>query len=349
VGVRFGIPTLMAAATGQILSDFCGVCFGGVIESLAVKLGLPQSGMTLGQLQLPESTMLRTMCSALGVVVGCSIAMLQMFFMDLTKADRMKARKEVIPLFHCIAQETKELLDCKRVTLYVLAPSKHKDAPKANDDDLVFSLGFQLQQPTREELLYAFKIIDTNNDDLITFSELQIIFERLGYRKCVKETRGLFRTVEDALHASDRRSAGGEEALNFESFVELVPRILERMGTEISVRIKDSHLLKVATEKGISGEITNIANHEEWHKSQTGQDIPFRWRCLTGVKTRTVLIAPVIDRKTGVLLGLLEAVNKNAGQFDSSDERVVLALASHAGSVFAQQGLLDMIAQDFGR
>ena len=39
IGVRFGLATLAAAACGQVCSDFSGVCFGGVIDAAAAKLG----------------------------------------------------------------------------------------------------------------------------------------------------------------------------------------------------------------------------------------------------------------------------------------------------------------------
>ena len=35
LGVKFGLPTLYAAALGQVISDFTGVTFGGVVENMA--------------------------------------------------------------------------------------------------------------------------------------------------------------------------------------------------------------------------------------------------------------------------------------------------------------------------
>ena len=67
LGVAFGLSTLTAAAFGQIFSDvsgakyksieetdavmccMTGVCFGGTVEALAVKLGLPPSTLTAKQ------------------------------------------------------------------------------------------------------------------------------------------------------------------------------------------------------------------------------------------------------------------------------------------------------------
>jgi hypothetical protein len=35
-GVKFGLATLTAAACGQVVSDVCGVCFGGVVQVCVV-------------------------------------------------------------------------------------------------------------------------------------------------------------------------------------------------------------------------------------------------------------------------------------------------------------------------
>lgn len=351
IGVRFGLPTLMAAASGQVLSDFCGVCFGGAIESLAVKLGLPQSGMSVEQLNLSEVGVVRTACSAFGVVIGCSLAMLQMLLMDFTKADRLKAKKEVAPLFNSIALEAKNLLDCNRVTLYVCTtltgPPRHPDE-ETHQEEVLISLAFHLTAPTLEELSTAFHLVDTNQDDLVTFKELQEVIARLGYRRHVKETRQLFAEAATAFHKSGIRTADGEEALDIGGFAELVPKLLENLGTEIAVRVEESSVLQLALKEGASGEITNIPDQEVWHRKNSG-NVPLRWRCLTGMKTKSVLLCPVLERDTGKLVGLIEAVNKNKGAFDASDERVVHALASHAGSILSRDGLLDAISDDFDR
>jgi Transmembrane protein 65 len=52
LGVRFGLATLTAAACGQVFSDVTGVCFGGVVQSFATKLGLPEPDLTPAQRKL---------------------------------------------------------------------------------------------------------------------------------------------------------------------------------------------------------------------------------------------------------------------------------------------------------
>jgi hypothetical protein len=48
-GVYFGLPTLAAAAIGQVFSDTTGVVFGSSIEALATRLGLPVPNLSVAQ------------------------------------------------------------------------------------------------------------------------------------------------------------------------------------------------------------------------------------------------------------------------------------------------------------
>ena len=52
LGVTFGFSTLTAAAFGQVVSDASGVLFGGTLESLAKRAGVPSPGLTTAQRQL---------------------------------------------------------------------------------------------------------------------------------------------------------------------------------------------------------------------------------------------------------------------------------------------------------
>lgn len=46
VGVAMGLSTMAAAALGNTVSDMAGVGLGGIIESLATKMGLPPSNLS---------------------------------------------------------------------------------------------------------------------------------------------------------------------------------------------------------------------------------------------------------------------------------------------------------------
>lgn len=344
VGVAFGMPTMVAAASGQILSDFSGVCFGGAIEALALKLGLPPSKMTAEQFTLPLVKKVRTASAALGVVTGCTLAMGQIYFMDLHKSERLKAKKELVPLFHGIAMEAKTLLDCERVTLYVITNRSDKDKVVTNHlfgNKVLFSMGFFVDEPTEEDLKEAFTQIDINRDDMISLTEMDTALARIGVQNDKSRLK-----MRDLVQETFKDS----KKILLPEFKILVRGILEIIGTEMSVYLDDAHeFLREAVVRGANGQITNIQDHEEWHKVKSGQ-APVRWRCFTGRKTKSVVVCPIIDKESGEVVGLLEAVNKNESKyFDKEDERLVKAIASHAGSVLAQKDLLKMIYQDFDR
>lgn len=90
LGVKFGLATLTAAACGQVVSDVCGVCFGGTVEAFATKLGLKPPDLSLHQRGLKISRLVATSGAAVGVVVGCLLGMLTLLCMDTTSADREK-------------------------------------------------------------------------------------------------------------------------------------------------------------------------------------------------------------------------------------------------------------------
>lgn len=90
LGVKFGLATLTAAACGQVVSDVCGVCFGGTVEALATKLGLPSPDLTLHQRGLKISRLVATSGAAVGVVCGCMLGMLTLLFVDTASAEREK-------------------------------------------------------------------------------------------------------------------------------------------------------------------------------------------------------------------------------------------------------------------
>ena len=81
LGATLGISSITAAAIGLFCSDSCGVLFGGTIESVAGKFGLPAAHLTAEQLELPttkrSATMGRLFGVQLGVVLGSTTLLLQ--------------------------------------------------------------------------------------------------------------------------------------------------------------------------------------------------------------------------------------------------------------------------------
>jgi hypothetical protein len=90
IGVTFGLSTLTAAAFGQVCSDASGVLFGGTLESLASRAGLPKAGLTAAQTQLTVVRRLRLAGSFVGVIAGCILGLLNLFWIDLDRSSTLK-------------------------------------------------------------------------------------------------------------------------------------------------------------------------------------------------------------------------------------------------------------------
>lgn len=88
LGVTFGLSTLTAAACGQVFSDVAGVTFGGTVDALAAKLGLPVVDISARQRASRPAKIASTFGAAVGVVIGCFIGMTSLLFMDLDRAER---------------------------------------------------------------------------------------------------------------------------------------------------------------------------------------------------------------------------------------------------------------------
>lgn len=75
LGVTFGLSTLTAAGFGQIFSDVSGVCFGGTVEALFLRMGLPTAQISPEQARSRVTKVVTTFGAACGVVVGCLLGM----------------------------------------------------------------------------------------------------------------------------------------------------------------------------------------------------------------------------------------------------------------------------------
>lgn len=67
---------------------------------------------------------------------------------------------------------------------------------------------------------------------------------------------------------------------------------------------------------------------------------------VTGFKTRSILVAPILSVHDGKLLGVLQVLNKREGVFDSCDEKLIQAFATHAGTAIERQELLAEIREN---
>ena len=90
IGVTFGLSTLTAAAFGQICSDASGVLFGGTLERLAERAGLPRAGLTSAQRSLPVVKRFRLAGGLAGVLLGCCLGLLNLLFIDTNRSASLK-------------------------------------------------------------------------------------------------------------------------------------------------------------------------------------------------------------------------------------------------------------------
>ncbi|CAD7959476.1 unnamed protein product [Amoebophrya sp. A25] len=123
IGVKFGLATLTAAACGQVFSDVSGVCFGGVVDAFCLKLGLPVPQLTSAQRTLPLVKRWSTFGAVCGVIVGCTLGMTSLLFMDLEAAERAKKNQELDTIFATVVKEGSEALGAERCSLFVVEDS----------------------------------------------------------------------------------------------------------------------------------------------------------------------------------------------------------------------------------
>ena len=90
LGVTFGLSTLTAAAIGQIFSDASGVIFGSTLERLATACGLPSANLSAAQRQLPIVKRMVFSGSLLGIIAGCLLGLLNLFFLDTSRSSVLK-------------------------------------------------------------------------------------------------------------------------------------------------------------------------------------------------------------------------------------------------------------------
>eukprot|EP00929_Paragymnodinium_shiwhaense_P108603 TRINITY_DN74917_c0_g1_i1.p1 TRINITY_DN74917_c0_g1~~TRINITY_DN74917_c0_g1_i1.p1 ORF type:complete len:362 (+),score=55.00 TRINITY_DN74917_c0_g1_i1:103-1188(+) len=120
IGVKLGLATMVAAACGQVCSDFAGVCFGGVIDTAAAKMGLPVPDVTRAQWQMTSVKRVTTAGAACGVVFGCCLGMIPLLFMDLSAKERAKREAELDTIFRTVMYEGSETIGAERSSLFLV-------------------------------------------------------------------------------------------------------------------------------------------------------------------------------------------------------------------------------------
>lgn len=101
LGDEFGLTGLECAAAGQVLSDFSGVLFGGVIESLSRRFILPPA-LSEAQHLLRITQVVGVAGASIGVIIGCTLGMCNLLTMDLKATERKKQLSELHAQFNAI-------------------------------------------------------------------------------------------------------------------------------------------------------------------------------------------------------------------------------------------------------
>eukprot|EP00929_Paragymnodinium_shiwhaense_P058737 TRINITY_DN29427_c0_g1_i1.p1 TRINITY_DN29427_c0_g1~~TRINITY_DN29427_c0_g1_i1.p1 ORF type:complete len:310 (+),score=38.04 TRINITY_DN29427_c0_g1_i1:130-1059(+) len=118
-GVEWNLSGLHSAACGQILSDFCGVLFGGIVEAISRKYVLAP-GLTMSQFQLRLTQMVGTAGAAVGVVTGCILGMANFFFIDANEAERLKQVAKMSTIFDTVMTSAVETMSCPIGTCFLV-------------------------------------------------------------------------------------------------------------------------------------------------------------------------------------------------------------------------------------
>mmetsp|Transcript_26372 Transcript_26372/g.40467 ORF Transcript_26372/g.40467 Transcript_26372/m.40467 type:complete len:363 (-) Transcript_26372:318-1406(-) len=90
LGVTFGLSTLAAAACGQIVANGGGVIFGGYVERMASKAGLPVANLRSAQIRLPIVKRVGLLGSLFGVVAGAALGLVNLWFIDTNQSAMLK-------------------------------------------------------------------------------------------------------------------------------------------------------------------------------------------------------------------------------------------------------------------
>jgi len=126
MGVLLGLPTLAAAAMGQVVSDTCGVLAGGTIEAFCFKLGLSLPGLTDAQWRLYITKRVSSLGGICGIILGCCLGMLNLLTIDLHAAERAKKAQELEMIMRIVMTEGGSTMDCERATLWLVDEDKQE-------------------------------------------------------------------------------------------------------------------------------------------------------------------------------------------------------------------------------
>jgi lambda repressor-like predicted transcriptional regulator len=79
---------------GGLISNVSGILFGGTLESVAKSAGLPSSNLTAAQRSLPFVKRNRLFAQAFGVLLGCTIGLVNLLFIDVERSSTLKLQQQ---------------------------------------------------------------------------------------------------------------------------------------------------------------------------------------------------------------------------------------------------------------
>jgi len=340
IGVTFGLTTLTAAAFGQVCSDVSGVCFGGVIEQFAAKMGLPQSTLTKQQLSTKRMKIFSTLCAAVGVVIGCFLGMVSLLFMDLDKAERQKKAKRLGGLFDTLVRDGRRILGAQRCNLWLVT----------DDGEHLTSRAFRGEIPSRERLRRVFDRYDDDHSNTLNAENLHHAFEKLGWNideedlwRQVRHMRshGSINSNSNSKNEEDGKENPKESDICFEEFSELIRFILKK-NRKIPIRKGGAKHTVLTTGKVVNIRNSFVASSYKRNFQKEGGSTR-NFDMYTGYDTFSVLLVPVVVEDPKRVIGLIEFANKSVAgigyeAFNETDEKVAILLASVASS-FIQETL----------
>mmetsp|Transcript_105490 Transcript_105490/g.328842 ORF Transcript_105490/g.328842 Transcript_105490/m.328842 type:complete len:310 (+) Transcript_105490:77-1006(+) len=124
-GASLQLPSMVAAAWGQVVSDFCGVCCGGCVESVSRRFLMPPS-FSETQLALRTTQLAGTAGAAAGVVVGCLLGMANLLAMDLEESERLKRFAELRETFDIVIESAKDNIGATMGSVFLVDEEKQE-------------------------------------------------------------------------------------------------------------------------------------------------------------------------------------------------------------------------------
>jgi len=250
-------------------------------------------------------------------MIGCTLGMSSLFFMDLDAADREKRMKKLDTLFKTVMSHGIKLIGAQHCTFWLV--------DKETETVITKMHGGQL--PNDNRLKTAFENWDHDHNGTLDAMEIQTGLQNIGRDKTIEQCKQLMAKVN--ADKSDKNTP-----LDFEGF---------------KVLLKD-HVLKETVilplmSKGIKGHVYRTGR--ELNIMDVRRDRRFAsrmagWDKYTGYETQSMMVIPVKNDE-GEVLGLIEMVNKVGRrgfmmEFDEDDENLVTMLASHC-AIFIEEAV----------